>query len=447
MTEVLDRTAAPRRATRPEPAPAGAEARRFERGWPHTPGLAALLAALSAGAGAIHLAMFPSHWSESVVEGLAFAAGGWLQIAIAALLLRRAARATLGAAIVVSAAAIAVWIVSRTAGLPFGAHAGHAESVGFVDLTCVALEAALIIGAAALLLRPHLDAPVARFGAAATLVAIGAVLALTTSALASPGALDHAAHSHGDHAAGHVHGTPAGGDDRGFSLLVNGQHEHTTVQHTLDAPTRTELRRQLLVTRSLSRDYPTVAAAERDGFKRVGPYIPGIGAHYWRSPIGTYGRGPEWNADGVFDDEELRHPLMLIFDGTTPASKLAGFMFYSTKGSEPEGFAGRNDTWHFHENLCLKLGADGTVDVPFGLDNSATPQQCANVGAQIIPTSGYMVHVWSVPGFEMTAEYGGVFGELNPKLDCPDGTYYQLPLDEWASHPMNVCRAQPRSTG
>jgi hypothetical protein len=40
----------------------------------------------------------------------------------------------------------------------------------------------------------------------------------------------------------------------------------------------------------------------------------------------------------------------------------------------------------------------------------------------------------------MTLADGGIFGEANRKLDCGDGTYYQLPLDEWASHPTNVCK-------
>ena len=37
---------------------------------------------------------------------------------------------------------------------------------------------------------------------------------------------------------------------------------------------------------------------------------------------------------------------------------------------------------------------------------------------------------------------GGVFGEANPKLTCRDGTYYMLSVDDWASHPRDVCKAQ-----
>ena len=41
------------------------------------------LAVLSAAAGTIHLAMVPSHWGESVVEGFGFAVVGWAQLALA----------------------------------------------------------------------------------------------------------------------------------------------------------------------------------------------------------------------------------------------------------------------------------------------------------------------------------------------------------------------------
>jgi hypothetical protein len=46
------------------------------------------------------------------------------------------------------------------------------------------------------------------------------------------------------------------------------------------------------------------------------------------------------------------------------------------------------------------------------------------------------VHVWSVPGWESQQ---GLFGEVNPALSCADGTYYQLPQEQWIDHPLNVC--------
>jgi hypothetical protein len=42
-----------------------------------------------------------------------------------------------------------------------------------------------------------------------------------------------------------------------------------------------------------------------------------------------------------------------------------------------------------------------------------------------------------VPGWESQQ---GLFGEVNPALACPDGTYYELPLEQWIDHPLDVCR-------
>jgi hypothetical protein len=53
--------------------------------------------------------------------------------------------------VAVNLACVAAWAVSRTAGLPFGAHVGHAETVSFVDGACVALEVAAVLVAVALL--------------------------------------------------------------------------------------------------------------------------------------------------------------------------------------------------------------------------------------------------------------------------------------------------------
>jgi hypothetical protein len=206
--------------------------------------------------------------------------------------------------------------------------------------------------------------------------------------------------------------------------------------HALDPATKAESERQLAITRAVARRIPTVTAALAAGYNRVGPYFPGLGAHFMREygPVTT-------NPDGLVDDADLNNPFMLIFNGTEPTARITGFMYYSTSPTEPAGFVGRNDTWHYHEDLCIKQGPAG-IDIPYGLDHSATPEQCAKVGGGILEKSGYMLHVWSVPGYTMTNNYGGVFGEANPKLACADGSYYMLPLDEWAQHPRNVCKVQ-----
>ncbi len=139
--------------------------------------------------------------------------------------------------------------------------------------------------------------------------------------------------------------------------------------------------------------------------------------------------------------EALRHP-MLIFDGVDPDSRLAGFMymiFSLDTQNAPEGFAGPNDHWHYHTNVCLKFAADGSTDAPLGADTSATKELCDTYGGILIANTGYMAHVWPVPGYESSQ---GLFSNLNAKLTCPNGTYYVVAPEQLGSR-TNACKDVP----
>jgi hypothetical protein len=412
------------------------------------PALRALIAGLSAAAGAIHLAMVPSHMGEWAAEGVAFAVAGWLQMATALLIVVRPSRLLLAAAAAANLAFVGAWVVTRTTGAPFGPHAGQAHEASLVDVTTVAIEAALVLVVVLALVRP---APPALAGGRARrggLAGAGAAVVLASVVLASPSARDHAhgastgdqAHDGEAAAGGHVHGGEAtgvsaapGGDDRGLAELSNGHH-HEMVVHELDAETRAELDDQLAITREVAAQHPTVADAEAAGYQRIGPYFPGIGAHYGRTG------GLEMNRDGGFDEEKIAHPFAIIYNGTAPTSRVAGFMYLSMADEEPEGFAGPNDVWHYHEDLCLAYSPSGEIDVPFGLDHQATEAQCTDAGGRLIGLSPWMVHVWSAPGWDDDPEVG-TFGEVHTDLTCSDGTYYMLPIEQWVDHRMNVCEA------
>jgi len=265
--------------------------------------------------------------------------------------------------------------------------------------------------------------------------ALGA-LVLASAAIASPSARDHAAASHGDHAAGtedvstgaHGHGTGVADDDLGFSALQNGQmgaHEHgadatASVDQEIDPATAAELAAQLAMTAPLVEAYPTLGAARAAGYWQAGPFAPGLGVHF--SP-GDYG---SMNTDGVMDPEDIANP-MLIFDGLDDDSALAGFMYMIYQDTEPEGFAGPLDRWHFHTHVCIVNTPDG-IRTPFGADlTGVTDEMCAAKGGSLIDFTGYMVHVWTVPGYESTM---GTFSDLNPRITCPDDTYHMIPIAE-----------------
>jgi hypothetical protein len=372
------------------------------------PFLAYLLAACLTGAGIIHLAMVPSHMGEWRPEGWAFLASAVLQLGLAVGLVLRPRRWMAAVALVSSVAFISSWWVTRYAGMPFGPSEHYLEDPGTVDVTCVVLEAAAIAVAAVTLVKPRLTArwkaPVLVF---ASLIPIAALVA-GTMAVASPSAA-----AHGGHADGAAHGK----DDLGLWKLSNGHH-HAITNNALDPKTQAELDRQIAITREVAAQYPTVAAAEAAGYRKAGPYSPGLGSHYTKTGDN------ELNGDGIVDDEDLRHPLSIIYDGNEPDSPVAGFMYYSISSVEPAGFAGSNDTWHTHSNVCIKPMPDGSVDSPFGADLPIDEQTCQSVGGILLDATQWMVHVWTVPGYDNVK--GGVFAEVNPTLACSDGTYSRL---------------------
>jgi hypothetical protein len=394
----------------------------------------ALLATLLAAAGVIHLVMIPVHMGESVLEGTMFVLAGWAQIGLALVIALRPSTRALAAVVATSAALIGGWVVSRTWGLPFGAHAGHPEEVAFVDTVAVALEVATVVVAAALLWRPATGFGWSSAGIVVSSLVPVAVLALATAAIASPSARQHGHGGHGDTeaAAGdhdHDHSHDDGPvDDLGWSLLENGhQHEHGEIE--LDPRTQRLLDEQLAPTAELVRKYPTIADAEAGGYRRAGPFTPGLGTHY-------IGGEMRMVTGGVVGPDEISGPV-LIYDGIAPDSPIAGFMYMALGEEEPEGFIGPNDHWHWHTNVCVVMN-DDVLDTPLGADREVTQEQCDRYGGSLIENTGWMVHVWAVPGYENPE---GLYAELNPKLTCPDGTYYAIPLEEVGYRPSQCLAA------
>jgi len=216
-------------------------------------------------------------------------------------------------------------------------------------------------------------------------------------------------------------------DDRGFSALENGM-QHSGFQQPISKADRVELARQLTLAREVALQHPTVADAEAAGLHRAGPFSPGLGAHYisFGNALG--------NADGVMSDDDIRKPLAWIYDGTHPNSRIAG-LFYMTGAANAQGFAGPNDTWHVHHDICIKTGADGVIDAPLGADHDATQAQCDAIGGNLIHQTGYLLHTWVVPGYESPE---GVFSHLSSTITCDDGTYHVVDVTKVGTRPT-IC--------
>jgi hypothetical protein len=117
--------------------------------------VAEIAAVLAIGAGVVHISAAGDH-TEVPVLFAGFIVVALLQLALGALLLwRRPSRPLVAAGLTLMVGSIGVWLVSRTAGLPFPEE-GHQEPVGFKDGVTVLFELGAI-PALLLLLSGELD--------------------------------------------------------------------------------------------------------------------------------------------------------------------------------------------------------------------------------------------------------------------------------------------------
>lgn len=383
-----------------------------------------LLAALSLGAGVIHFAVSGEHYDLSWAHGTFFAVVAWLQLSWAVAVVLRPTRRMLIAGVLLNAGIVGVWAVSRVWGVPIGPGAWTPESIAMSDALSSACEVGIVALVLAVIVRPAMAQRQVRPALAVPVFGIAGLGVAVISSLAFTPALA-SSHQHGTVDGGHTH-SAAAGHDHG-SLVSGHQHGVTTLNgqqvkgvkaqdvaaesqpdQPLDPTTRAELKTQLSEARDVALRYPTVADAVAGGYRVAGGFAPGSGAHYI-----SYGG---LTGSGAFDPTK---PLALIYDGTSPTSQVIGLMYYGLGDQAPEGFAGPNDHWHRHSNVCIKNGPAG-IETPFPADQDVTAAQCTAAQGSLLKTTGYMVHAWVVPSWESPQ---GVFSHDNPDVRCADGTY------------------------
>jgi hypothetical protein len=352
--------------------------------------------------------MVPSHMAEWAVEGVAFAIVGWLQLAAAVALARRPSSTSRQLVAVGSALLVVAWVVSRTTGLPIGPNAGHPEQATLVDLTCVALQAALVAGVVFAPRRTNLPLsqptrslwrPAFMTSVLVPVLAIG----MTSVAIASPSARDHA-HSSTDQA-GEDHNHSGTDQAAGVASLANGHtHPDDFLPYApMNVATFQLLGVQLAQVRAVTLRFPTVGDALRAGFVRRGAFIPGQGAHLFPPPAVLAGA-----------TNAIERPLSWLYSGLEDTSVVVGVMY----GAGVD-FGGPNDRWHFHTDVCVArvASADGGYET-YSEGEGMTAAQCAARNGSYIANAGPLMHVWTVPGWESPI---GVFSHDNPIVACTDG--------------------------
>jgi len=96
--------------------------------------------------GLAHLSVVAEHAQEARLFGAFFLASGIAQLGWAVLASGGISRRAVLAACIGNAAIVALWVVSRTSGLPIGPGSGTPESVGFADVVATGYEALIVVG-------------------------------------------------------------------------------------------------------------------------------------------------------------------------------------------------------------------------------------------------------------------------------------------------------------
>lgn len=176
------------------------------------------VAAASAGAGLIHLALGPAHVEGLGPLGFGFflAAGlqlGWASLAVAVVVgfagqsrVRPLASLAISG-IAINATVLAAWAVSRIAGLPTGDVTWTPEALGIPDAVSGLFEGALVLGLVAWLRGWQSPLPIR--SRATTFAAAALAMALISAGTVAAIQPSEAAHAHGaDHApsTGDAHG-------------------------------------------------------------------------------------------------------------------------------------------------------------------------------------------------------------------------------------------------
>jgi hypothetical protein len=97
------------------------------------------------GAAAVHFVVMPTHFEESSLYGVFFLVTASVQVSWSLAVLARPSRPLLAAGAAGNLAVLALWLVSRTVGIPLGPGAGEVESVGGLDILATALEAVVVV--------------------------------------------------------------------------------------------------------------------------------------------------------------------------------------------------------------------------------------------------------------------------------------------------------------
>jgi hypothetical protein len=137
------------------------------------------------GAATIHLAATPVHLRENLLLGAFFLVLSALQFGYAAAVLVRPGETLLRLGVLVNAAVVALWVYTRTFGIPFGVNGGEIEAVGSPDLLATIFGLAAVIFGGIAVRQLRREQAVGRFRPSQAQLGYALAIVATTSALVS----------------------------------------------------------------------------------------------------------------------------------------------------------------------------------------------------------------------------------------------------------------------
>jgi len=136
--------------------------------------------------------------------------------------------------------------------------------------------------------------------------------------------------------------------------------------------------------------YPSVADAQRDGFKKFLPGVPLPTEHFTKDA---------WALEAWMGRFDLDHPTSLIYERHGDMLHLVGVMYTASKSASEQQLDADVPLsiarWHRHVRVC-EPPAGVARDPRFGLRGTISDASaCATAGGRWVPqVFGWMVHVW-----------------------------------------------------
>jgi len=174
------------------------------------------------------------------------------------------------------------------------------------------------------------------------------------------------------------------------------QHEHGSgVPVTYEELTKTT---ELLGTaRKATAKYQDVRVAEADGFRAIGPDVPGMGIHYVASRSGGF---------------DIERPSILLYEknAASPGGyALVGVSYLLSGEPDADGqpknppFPKSLASWHRHSNLCVFPNRS--------VKGNLSEADCVAQGGKFNALTQWMIHAWIWKDSPT-----GVFSPTNPKV-------------------------------